>query len=81
MKFKAGVALEPIYGGRIIQEIAKDYAANPLQVLEFRKRKAQEASEVFECNRKIVQENVLDREPDFLHRTIRQMALELECLR
>ena len=79
-EFKARVALEAIKGVKTIQEIAKEFDVHPVQVSEWKKTMAQNASSAFGAGAGRTDADEFERERERLHAKIGQQAIELDWL-
>lgn len=78
--FKAKVALEAIRGERTLNELAGQFELHPTQVMQWKKRLVEGATEVFngQVDRNALQESALR---DRLYQEIGQMKVELDWLK
>ena len=76
-EFKARVALEAIKGIKTVQQIAGDFDVHPVQVSEWKKRLATQASSVFESGKEQPQED-FETERQELHSKIGALTVQLD---
>ena len=78
--FKAKVALEAVKGERTLNELAGQFELHPTQVVQWKKRLAEGASELFQgrVDRDAALESALR---DRLYQEIGQMKVELDWLK
>lgn len=79
-EFKARVALEAIKGVKTVQEIAKEFDVHPVQVSDWKKTMAKNASSAFGAGAGKTDPEEFERERERLHAKIGQQAIELDWL-
>lgn len=79
-EFKARVALEALKGDKTIQQIAAQYDIHPVQVSDWKKLMAENASMIFDSKGGKKKHSDFEQERTQLHAIIGQQKVELEFL-